>query len=66
MDIEVKRLFKEAQKNEEFNKKIKKDVPENYKKIHWYSDDVVKHLYASCYYGWLAGRGEYKKSNYYY
>ena len=59
----VKRLYKEAVKNQEFNEDFKSNDPE-YIKPSFFTDKLIKLFYTSTYQGWLIGKGRYKESNY--
>ncbi len=64
MDNSVKKLYKEAQLNQEFNTEGKELDPIGFKRPDIFSDDTLKHVYAAAYYGWLLAKGEYKRENY--
>ena len=66
MDIEVKRMYDEALKNEEFNIEFKEQDPKGYIKPRIYSQSLLKHLYAMAYFGWLVGKGKFSRDNYCY
>ncbi|CAL2056045.1 hypothetical protein [Tenacibaculum sp. 190524A05c] len=61
----VKKIYKEAKSNKEFDNEMKSLDPEGYKKPSIFSSDIDKILYASSYYGWLIGKGKYNRQNYF-
>ena len=62
----LNRMLKEAKANEEFNREAKEADPSGYYKPNFFAGEVEEIVYASVYYGWLIGKGRYKRSNYYY
>lgn len=54
MHDKVSKVFKAALKDELFLKEIKE--ADGDKKPGRLSDNVVKHLFGMCYYGWLVGK----------
>ena len=63
MDKKVKKLYKEALKNKQFNKEFKEQDSE-YKKPNMFSESLFKHFYVAIYEGWLIGKGEFKEEEY--
>ena len=66
MEKGVKRMYKEGLANQEFNKEAKETDPEGYFKPGCFATNVEEHVYIAVYYGWLLGKGRFKRSNYYY
>jgi len=63
MDPKVRRLYKEALKNDEFNKQFR-EADEGYCRPNFFTDDINKVLYTLVYEGWLIARGEFIESKY--
>lgn len=65
MNNEVKKLYKEAIKNIDFDTEMIIKDPLGYRKPNFFSSEIVKIAYATAYYGWLLAKDEYKRENYY-
>jgi len=65
MDRGVKKLYDAARNDRDFNYEAKKADPQGYIKPNMFSDTLLKHIYATTYYGWLVGKGKFKRSNFY-
>lgn len=60
----VKRMYKEAIVNKDFDNDLFSQDPKGYVKPNLFSSSMKKTIYACAYYGWLLGKGTYKRSNY--
>ena len=60
----VRKLYNAALRDREFNEETKKADPEGYKKPSIFSDKLLKHLYATAYFGWLVGKKRFKVKNF--
>jgi hypothetical protein len=61
----IRKLYQEGLRNQVFNRDMKHFDPKNYKKPGMFAEAIEKHIYASTYYGWLCGKGEFKRSKYF-
>lgn len=58
-------MYNEALRNDKFNTEAKEADPKYFYKPHNLSENNLKVLYATIYYGWLIAKGLYKRENYY-
>ena len=65
MGAGVKKMYKEALANEMFNAEMYRADPEGYLKPHFWSDNKLKVIYTSAYYGWMVAYGLFNRKNYY-
>lgn len=63
MTPKVKKLFTDAKNDKEFIQTLK-DNGEEYNTPQWYWDVKTEILFATVYYGYLMGKGKFKKENY--
>jgi len=61
----VRKLYNAALRDRQFNEETKKADPEGYKRPTLWSDSLLKHLYAMSYFGWLVGKGQFKRKKFY-
>jgi hypothetical protein len=61
----VRKLYEAALRDRAFNEEAKKADPQGYKKPTLWSDSLLKHIYATTYFGWLVGKGLFKRSTFY-
>jgi len=59
-DTTVKRLYKLAIKDDEFDKKLVRECKTD-ERPNFLSSKLTKVLYVAIYYGYLIGKGEYSK-----
>lgn len=64
MEVDSKKLFREALKSEEFDADMRKQDPIGYYKPSFLENTINKKLYGLAYYGWLLGKGTFDRSNY--
>lgn len=64
MKKSVKKLYKEAINNKEFEIELRTADPFNFKKPNMFSSNELKYTYVSIYYGWLVARKEYSYIKY--
>ena len=61
----VRKLYNAALRDRAFQEEAKKADPQGYKKPNLWSDEIDRILYATAYFGWLVGKGQFKRSQFY-
>ena len=63
MTPSVRKLYKEAIINEQFNEEFK-EADSEYRRPTVFSDYILKHYFVAVYQGWLIARGEFDDTKY--